>query len=703
MPLPHRQIRRPWLPLAALLIAVVAGGATGSGQSDRALVPAPIRDALLDELAGESALRHVEFLAANRDRQPDEYLDTFFETRYISDRLREYGLEPVVEYFPAGEIWDAEEGDLWMVTPTRQRLASLAMVPAALAAGSANAEVEAEVVYVGAGRDVDFEGKDVAGKIVLGNATTTAIFNAAVNQRGAAGALGTGSAGVSANTPGYTLDQIGWQSVAPRPGAGGFGFVLSLRQFNELRNLIERGDTVTLRARVRSRMYPHRLNVTSTTIKGSDPAAGELLFVAHAFERHHTPGANDNASGVATTLEIARTLARLVREGALPQPRRSIRFLWVPEIIGSREWMYAHPGIQDSLLAVLNYDMVGPDLEKTDTYVRMKMSPDSTPSYLDALIADLLRFIDQTDIRTQEGNNAPFNYRLVPYIPNSDHAIFLDAGIAAMQFNHWADNFYHSSADKAGMADPTQMKRMAFAGAAAFTYLANAGAAEAQALAWESAAMGEQWLAEVARQSARLLDTGAATLHERHRSAQNKVTWAFHRGRGSVESVLDLSKDAAVAATVARLVTELASARDAQARKLEALYHDRAAALGVSPTTIAPTAAEREHAALVPRKRFKFYSDEYRTRAPEVTKHLPEGPRLTGLAVPETSNFIDGERSILDIWNAVRAQYGHVTTNSTEHKFAYVVTPDTPDIPLEAVAGHIRAMEKAGLVEIVAR
>jgi hypothetical protein len=63
--------------------------------------------------------------------------------------------------------------------------------------------------------------------------------------------------------------------------------------------------------------------------------------------------------------------------------------------------------------------------------------------------------------------------------------------------------------------------------------------------------------------------------------------------------------------------------------------------------------------------------------------------------------FIDGTRTILEIYHAVRAEYGNVTTSSNDFKFAYVVTPETPDIELEAVSNYIRAMEKAGLVEVV--
>ena len=170
---------------------------------------------------------------------------------------------------------------------------------------------------MGPGRDSDFAGKDVTGKIVLGNASVTSIFNSAVNQRGAAGALGHGSAGFSANAPGYTLDQIGWQSVSPQPGKTGVGFVLSLRQFNELRDLHRAGHEGRDAREGPREDLPAEAERDSATIPGTDASAGSLLFVAHAFERPSTPGANDNASGVGTTLEMARTLAR-ARQGRPP-------------------------------------------------------------------------------------------------------------------------------------------------------------------------------------------------------------------------------------------------------------------------------------------------------------------------------------------------------------------------------------------------
>ena len=65
--------------------------------------------------------------------------------------------------------------------------------------------------------------------------------------------------------------------------------------------------------------------------------------------------------------------------------------------------------------------------------------------------------------------------------------------------------------------------------------------------------------------------------------------------------------------------------------------------------------------------------------------------------------FVNGERSITEIWRLVRAEYGNVTTSSDPWKFAYVVTPETPDVLLADVAAYVLAMEEAGIVEIQRR
>jgi aminopeptidase YwaD len=729
-----------------LLILIAAlGSAVVVAQSpvDRCLVPANIRDAILNETSGEEAYQHVQILAVNRDRQAEEYTNAYFETTYIEKMARQYGLSEVqVDFFPTRDQWDAEEADLWLIQPEKKKLASLNMIPTALARGSMNADVEAEVVYIGPGREADYEGKDVKGKIVLGSGNVSQAFSSGM-QRGAVGALGTGSAGVSAKSAGYTLDQLGWSSVSARPETGGFGFVLTLRQFYELRDYLERGQKVVMRAHVRTQTYPTRMNVVSASIPGTDPNAGEFINVSHAFETIATPGANDNCTGVATILEVGRTLARLIRDGNLPQPKRTIRFVWGPEISGTTAFMNKHPELQGKLLAAMNFDMTGANLKLTDSYLRMKMTPDSLPSYLNDLMASMLRFVDQTEIRTQQGDNGPFNYRLCPVATitsGSDHSVFNNGGIPAMQFNHWPDNFYHSSHDRIIYVDPTELKRNAFMAAAAFYYLATAGAPEARSLAWEATANGQKWIAEVTRQSTQLMGSDPAELYDQYKAAQIKIDGAFNRARGGVESVLTLSRDAALAAGLKPLVATLQSARDANSKILEAAYRDRCAATGATPTAITLTDQEREYASMVPKRLFPIYSLEAQQRSQGSGRGQGAGGRgqtggaagargaqaqgrgrgqqaqapagrgggggrgrgsgLPGLTSSEINIAIDGKRSILDIYRLVRAECGNLVTGSNDMKYGYVLSPDAPDVDLEAVAAAIQNLERQGIVEI---
>ncbi len=741
----HRILRSiPLLTVAAL----IAGLAVASAPPDRCVVPAAVREPIFQELSGEKAYLHVQMLAGSRDRTPEEYRDIYYETAYIRDQAVQAGLSDVtIEKYPSRDTWDGEEGDLWMVKPSLKKIASLNQVPSSLAQGSLSADVEAEMVYVGAGREADYAGKDVAGKIVLGNGSVGQVFSGAVNGRGAAGALGTGSSGASSDAPNYSLDQVGWSNVAARPDKGGFGFNLSLRQFLELRGLAERGEKVVLRAHVRAKAYPAQMNVVWARIPGADPAAGELLCVAHAFETIATPGANDNCTGVATLLEIGRTIARLVRDGVLPRPRRTIHFIWGNEISGSSAFMNKHTDLQDKLVAALNFDMTGADTAATASYLRIKMTPDGIPSYLNDLIQSLLRYVDQSDIRTMQGRNGVFSYRLSPLAAitsGSDHTVFLAARIPTMQFNYWPDSFYHSSADRLINVDPTELKRTGAVAAAAFAYLAGAGEAEARDLAWEAAGNGAAWIAEVGRQAVRLLGRDPLKLHEQRKAALIKVDGALGRSRGAVESVRTLAATPAVEADIRALGESLASDRAAAARRIDAAYGSRCAELKIKALPIALTDKEIEYSKLVPRRKYKAYSEEAQKRsqamrggmtpggppAPPAAKPIvstppaaavkPEakapaqavsGPpaaggrtggfRGMGFTSSSINYFIDGRRSILEIYQGVRAECGNLQIGSEDAKYGYVLGPEFPDVELDTVVSIIKNLEKTGVIEIV--
>lgn len=63
-------------------------------------------------------------------------------------------------------------------------------------------------------------------------------------------------------------------------------------------------------------------------------------------------------------------------------------------------------------------------------------------------------------------------------------------------------------------------------------------------------------------------------------------------------------------------------------------------------------------------------------------------------------NFIDSKRTALDIYNAVRAECGNLVVGREETKFAYLLSPDAPDVDLDSVIEGLQTLEKNGIIEI---
>lgn len=161
------------------------------------------------------------------DRPASEYSGYFFETQYVLNKMKEYGLEgAVVNTYPGGKTWDGIKATLWEVSPGRSKLADYGDLPAVLASGSNNADITAELVWVGDGRQADIEKAGVEGKIVVTSGNIAMVHSLAV----AKGALGV----ISYNSP----RPIEAPLAIPITGIGGrrggdsnakFGFFLSPR------------------------------------------------------------------------------------------------------------------------------------------------------------------------------------------------------------------------------------------------------------------------------------------------------------------------------------------------------------------------------------------------------------------------------------------------------------------------------------------
>ena len=280
--------RRATVLLLALVLAVAAA-TTGWAQN----VP-----------SGASAFNHVQHLAGvigprvagtPADRQAAEYMAAQF---------RQYGY--TVEFhtfqFPFFEVRQVQLQVAGAQPRTIQAEALL------LTASTPPAGIEAEVVPVGLGRPEDFEGRRVAGAIALAERGVLTFREKMTNaaSRGAIAII------VYNNQPGIvpgTLQQraeIPAVMVSPEDG----------------RQMVDATQAGSLRVR----LMVDAINETRSTAnvvatKRGTTRPNEIIVIGGHFDSvPRSPGANDNASGVATLMEAARVLAPL-------QMARTIQFV----------------------------------------------------------------------------------------------------------------------------------------------------------------------------------------------------------------------------------------------------------------------------------------------------------------------------------------------------------------------------------------
>ncbi len=200
-------------------------------------------------------------------------------------------------------------------------------------------------------------------------------------------------------------------------------------------------------------------------------------------------GVNDNMSGCVIQLEILRALTKLIANGVLPQPRRTIYFIWPNEISGTYEFIKQNSQLVDNWSVNINMDMVGESLRKNNSWFTMSECPNYLPSYLDGLAKSIMNYVWRTNdivylrdvprgrpggqyfpIPMMEKNGTIDAFRFFIHIATggSDHICFNNSSVAVpgIEFFAWPDQWYHADTDTPDKSDPTQMKRVAFIGAA---------------------------------------------------------------------------------------------------------------------------------------------------------------------------------------------------------------------------------------------
>ncbi|MES2128511.1 MAG: DUF4910 domain-containing protein [Pseudomonadota bacterium] len=374
--------------------------------------------------------------------------------------------------------WNPHDARLDEVAPQARPIASFPQLPVALADYSQDADVTAELVDVGAGTSAkDYEGRDVKGRIVIASGALPAVHRMAVEQRGALGFLSDFPNQTTAWS-GDDPDLVRWGHLSPYETKNRFAFMLSKRQSRDYRARLAAGEQIKLHAVVHAQMQGASFDVVSATIPGTDPSAGEVVLTAHLC--HQSAGANDNASGSAAILEVARALSRAIANGSIPKPRLTIRFLWTPEIAGSQAWLARHSDIAKRIVGGIHMDMVGAVLATTHSTFHLSQTAASNPhvlddigqAFFDQVVAASGRHAERggdgyQGFVTPGGTRDVFLGDVRPMELGSDHEVFSAAGwgIPMLYFHDWPDVTIHTNKDQPENLDTTKLGRVVYLGA----------------------------------------------------------------------------------------------------------------------------------------------------------------------------------------------------------------------------------------------
>lgn len=660
------------------------------------LLPLELLEEIINEASGDLALQNEIFLTAvNRNRLPEEYLKGYFETEFILKKLKEYGIEEaeIVELpTRSKETWDAEMGELWLVKPEKGKIADLKDIAASLCSGSSTTDTTAELVYVGSGERLSFyEGKDIKGKIVLVNGSPERARRLAVEKYEALGLIG-----YSSSHPEFDRDEVGWNSIRPsEKEKKTFAFVVSERTGEDLRDLLERGTKVEVRAISKAQMVPYKEEMVAALLKGKDYPEEELVFTAHLFEGFAKQGANDNASGCVAILETARVIKTLVDEGKIPPLKRSIRFLFVPEISGTAAYIQKFPEIAKRFFANINEDMVGEGLVKNNSYFRLITTPWSLPTCLTDVLSAFVEWVGTTQqlsgqrmvkpIVSPTGTSDPFYYSIDPYSGGSDHIVFVDGGVKvpANFFNVWPDMWYHSSGDTPDKSDTTQLKRAVFLSVAAAVFLANAGSPEVEKMIGETSAGALSRIGQdKSRAEKAIIKAEIKDIHSAYKEARNIIEQAFVRENGALSSIKFFIKaDPNLDNYLAMRMKRFNESKLSSLGEIDEIYKYRCLKEKISAQKLALTQDEIRLSRLVPVRTEKMRGFfDFMKFAEERAKYKDLPAYNLRAAESEVRNFIDGKKSILEIRNAASAEF--------------------EPISLKDIENYIKVLEKIGFVVV---
>jgi hypothetical protein len=574
----------------------------------------------------------------------------FEETaRSVAAIMRRSGLEEVeIGNGPADGVtqsgfwtmplaWDISVGTLEIVdlhVPADMRLlADYQRVPTSIGMWSGptpKGGVTTDVVLVSG----NWTSANLKGKLVLGPPLGS---KRALAQAGALGLI-------SEHTENRALlDERGWVNSF---GDNGWSFTkgsaplvcfsITPRQSDLLRELLSKGP-VKVRANVDSRYYSGVYPYVTGVIRGTDGAsAEEVLSLGHLFEQ----GANDNATGVSSIIGAAGTLQRLIAEGKLPRPKRTIRVLGMSECYGMLHYLEQNKDRAKRTVAAMCIDAPAGQQTLAGTEYTWVLNPQSATSYVDSFILRVAAEYFPSVGRPwtwSEHRSGTDNYLGDPTI-----------GIpTVLPRGGYGIHSHHNSHDTPALVDPKSLHNLTVMNATYAYFIASAGPAEKRWMAEVAMTNGYE---RVAAATETILDQVAAAeaadrLGKLLYQSREKIDYSTSRAAQAVHS----------AGAEGEWMSGFTSFSDQQKKRVELAIEKRASALGlgrIQPAVPKPIAEAEK--IVVRRKRMGTITLD------DLPQNEREGyPAASFWSVPVAALYwCDGKRNLAEVIRLTELEMG---------------------------------------------
>ena len=523
-----------WL---ALVVSVGPALAADTGPDLRTVI-----ERVSGEYRSADAMRVMREVYAN-----DRYF-TFprFHTtaEYLKNRMRLAGLSAVelvetpadgvsqVGYWTMPLAWDVTNARLEIlddnVAATSRVLADYEKVPSSLGMWSGptpSGGITAEVVEVKKSDARNLGRMDLRGKLAL-TEDNPANIKWLLVKAGALGAINTFTENSSLADGRQWINawgDDGWAFL--KKSAQLLSFSITPRQAALVRGLLARGP-VRVKATVNSRYFSGSYPYVTGVIAGEGPE--EVLTLGHTSEQ----GAEDNATGVAATLEALSTLQRLIAAGRLPKPKRSIRVLSMGEMYGSMHYVAHNPERIRRTVAAMCVDTPAASYDIAGTEYTFYMNPHVAKDFTDA-------FVLKVAGEYLPGVNRPWHEKEFTTGTDTYLAEPMVGVPTVWGYSGSGVETHHNSEDTPDRVDERSLRDISVIDASFLYFIANAGEAEALWLARLSESRG---YGEILRAASPFLDriAGATNREAVGRlvaQAEAKISYAVDRESQAVSSV----------------------------------------------------------------------------------------------------------------------------------------------------------------------